>query len=40
MRYECPKYPKTLENDQNATKTPTTIAKTFKVTKILLKPQK
>ena len=33
MHYECPKYPKTLENDQNA-------LITFKMTKIQLKRQK
>ena len=40
MNHEFPKYPKTLENDQNAPKTMTTTPKTFKITKIPLKPQK
>ena len=40
MHHECQKYPKNLENDQNAPKMPTTIPKTFKMTKILLKIQK
>ena len=37
MRYDCPEYPKTLENDENAPKTTTTTAKTLKMTKIPLK---
>ena len=40
MHHECQKYPKNLENDQNAPKTSTTIPKTFKMTKIPLKIQK
>ena len=39
MHHECPKYPKILENDQNAPKTTTTTRNTFKMTKIPLKPQ-
>ena len=40
MHYECPKYLKTLENDENTLKLTTTTPKTFKITKIPLKPQK
>ena len=39
MHYEYPKYPKTLENDQNAHKTTTIPSKNFKMTKIPLNPQ-
>ena len=47
MHYECPKYPKNQENDQNAPKTSKTTTlpppplqkKTFKMSKIPLKPQ-
>ena len=39
MHYEYPKYPKTLENDQNAHKTTTIPSETFKMTKIPLNPQ-
>ena len=38
MHHDCPKYPKTLENEQNAPKT-TTFPETFKMTKIPLNPQ-
>ena len=40
MHHECPKYPKIFENDQNTPKTMTITPKTFKLTKIPLKPQK
>ena len=36
MHHECPKYPKILENDQNAPKTTTTTPTTFKMIKIPL----
>ena len=39
MHHEYPKYPKTLENDQNAHKTTTIPSKNFKMTKIPLNPQ-
>ena len=40
MHHECPKYPKTLENDQNAPKATTIPLETFKMTQIPLNPQK
>ena len=40
IHYECPKYPKTLENEQNSPKTTTTAVKTLKMKKIPLEPQK
>ena len=40
MHHECPKYPKTLENGQNTSKTTIATPKNFKMTKILLKPKK
>ena len=43
MHPECPKYPKNLKNNQNLQKnnntTPPPQKKTFKMTKIPLKPQ-
>ena len=39
MHHECPKYPKTLENDQNAPKTTRAFQETIKITKIPLNPQ-
>ena len=39
MHHEYPKYPKTLENNQNAHKTTTIPSKNFKMTKIPLSPQ-
>ena len=40
IHHECQKYPKTIKNNQNALKTTTIPKKTFKMTKIPLKPQK
>ena len=40
MHHECQKYPKTIKNNQNAPKTTAIPMKTFKMTEILLKPQK
>ena len=40
MHHGCPKFPKTLENDQNAPKTTTMPTETFKMTKIPLNPKK
>ena len=40
MHHECLKYPKTLENGQNTSKTTIATPKNFKMTKILLKPKK
>ena len=39
MHHECPKYPKTLENDLNTPKTMTILLETFKMDKIPLNPQ-
>ena len=39
MHHECPKYPKTLENDQTMSKTMTTFPETFKMTKKPSNPQ-
>ena len=39
MHHERPKYPKILENDQNAPKMTSTTLKTFKMTEIPLNPQ-
>ena len=39
MHHEYPKYPKTLENNQNAPKTTTKHKETFKMTQIPLNPQ-
>ena len=38
-RHECPKYLKSIENDINVPKMTILLPKTFKMTKILLKPQ-
>ena len=40
MYHECQKYPKTQENDQNVPKTTTITPKTYKMTKIPMKPKK
>ena len=39
MHHERPKYPKILENDQNAPKMTSTTLKTFKMTEIPLNPK-